>query len=87
MIECSQEKEGEKKMKVILNLEGIDESKVLDAKVATCADCKYFIQHYVKRDSSCNGSEFSKIYAGHCTTPRIKYKKPDDKACKYFELR
>lgn len=74
-------------MKVILNLEGIDESKVLDAKVATCEDCKHFIQHYIKQDFAYGGSGFSEAYAGHCTTPRIKDKKPDDKACKYFELR
>ncbi len=53
-----------------------------DEKV--CYNCKHFRQHYIyekhnKKLQACN--------AGHCVEPRVKNRKPDQKACKHFEWR
>ena len=46
-----------------------------------CGCCKNFIQHYVK-----TGSVFHETYSGHCVHGRTTTKRPDGKACRYFEL-
>lgn len=45
-----------------------------------CQDCKYFYQHYGK-DSH---GKFIVIYAGHCSRPRLKNRKPDHPICQHF---
>ena len=49
----------------------------------TCGNCIHFLQHYIKDD---DGS-FGITNCGHCVTPRIKDRKPDSKACIYWEER
>ncbi len=46
-----------------------------------CLNCKHFVQHYYKREDGC----FIPVYLGHCTTPGLKNRKPDDLACRYWE--
>lgn len=69
-------------MKIILDIEDDVSKKVVDAKEATCEDCKNFIQHYRRTEHG----EYVEVYCGHCTNIRIKNKKPGDKACDNFEL-
>ena len=38
-----------------------------------CGTCAHFYQHYVLRRSS-----FTSVWCGHCTTPRLKSRIPDD---------
>lgn len=46
-----------------------------------CERCKHFIQHYYRR-----GGYYVAVAAGHCISPRIRTKKPDD-CCDRFERR
>ena len=46
-----------------------------------CENCRYFHQHYVR-----DGCGFSKVFAGHCTYPRLKDRENSD-SCDYFERR
>lgn len=48
--------------------------------VANCGNCKHFYQHYVLVDG-----RYKKVYCGHCITPQIKTRKPDQAACNYWE--
>ena len=45
-----------------------------------CRKCKHFRQHYVYYDRG-----YHWAYAGHCVYPRLKVRKPDEKACEHFE--
>ena len=45
----------------------------------TCGSCGYFHQHYVMDSQTCTA-----ICCGHCSYPRLKHRKPDTPACKYF---
>lgn len=47
-----------------------------------CRDCRYFMQHYIKDYSSYDG--YRECFAGHCVYPRIKDRKRNTRACKYF---
>lgn len=69
-------------MKIILDIEENISRKVVDAKAATCRDCKKFIQHY--RRTECG--TYTEVYCGHCTCVRVKSRNPDDKACANFEI-
>ena len=55
----------------------------------TCRDCEYFKQHYVFATAPCRDSidGFTPVNYGHCTYPRLKNRKPGDKACQFFEAR
>jgi len=44
-----------------------------------CADCKHFVQYYVKW-----GVGFSPVFSGRCMFPRVKDREPYD-TCQYFE--
>lgn len=46
-----------------------------------CSNCKHFIQHYVR---GLYMNDFEPAYAGHCTYPRIKDRKPNN-SCDKFE--
>lgn len=54
-----------------------------------CATCRYYIQHYKIDRIYAQGmrtlGEFSPVNCGHCVKPRIKFRKPDGKACNYWE--
>ena len=39
-------------------------------------------EHYIR-----SGTLYVKTYSGHCTHGRNKNRKPDEKGCKYFEVR
>lgn len=69
-------------MKVILDIGDDTAKKVVDAKEATCEDCKHFIQHFRKTEYG----TYEKVYCGHCTKPRVKSKSPLDSACAHFQL-
>ena len=45
----------------------------------TCQNCKHFRQHYGLEET-----RIFRVYCGHCVLPRIKNKKPDQKACEKF---
>lgn len=47
-----------------------------------CAECAHYQQHYVRLVSGI----FAKCYAGHCTEPRIKTRRPDQ-VCERYERR
>lgn len=44
-----------------------------------CKNCGHFHQHY-----ALNGRELHWVYCGHCSVPKIRIKKPDEKICQYF---
>ncbi len=50
-------------------------------KLMNCGCCKHFMQHYVQV-GLCN---YMETYAGHCVHGRTVNRKPDGKACRYFE--
>lgn len=55
-----------------------------------CETCKNYLQHYVvdRKIHSQSGEElfrFLPTNCGHCVKPRIKTRKPGDKACIYWE--
>ena len=49
-----------------------------------CYNCKHFWQHYIYNKRH---NRFDFCNAGHCVKPRIKNRKPDQKACEYFKQR
>ena len=77
-------------MKVLIDIEDQNISLPCVGKVATCSDCKHFIQHYGRRndiEAAASGLRFYKLNCGHCTYPRIKNRSPETIACNYFELK
>lgn len=48
-----------------------------------CANCKYYIEHYVKTPYSPN-TMFTSIDEGHCTYPRLKNRKAWN-SCGYWQ--
>ena len=46
----------------------------------TCQNCKHFHQHY-----GLDGERIFRLQCGHCVLPRMKNKKPEQKACAEFE--
>ena len=46
----------------------------------TCENCKHFVQHYFKLNEN-----YGKVHCGHCMHPRVKNRKPDEKACERYE--
>lgn len=55
---------------------------VLEEK-RVCCDCKHFIQHYILYGYS----NIMTCGCGHCIYPRLKHKKPNQKACEHFAER
>lgn len=49
-------------------------------KPMNCGCCLHFKQHYIKI-SGC----YVETYAGHCVHGRLANRKPDGRACRYFE--
>lgn len=49
---------------------------------ARCKDCTHYRQHHVLDEQSCTA-----VDCGHCIYPRQKHRKPDARACSYYELR
>lgn len=47
-----------------------------------CENCRHYTQHYVRMGTGL----FAKCYAGHCTEPRIKQRRPDQ-VCGRYERR
>ena len=45
-----------------------------------CKDCRYYIQHYALIEN-----RMIQVYCGHCTWKSPKTKRPDRKACEYFQ--
>lgn len=45
----------------------------------TCQNCKHFRQHY-----GLNEGKIFRLHCGHCVLPRMKNKKPEQKACEKF---
>ena len=45
----------------------------------TCQNCKHFYQHY-----GLNGTKIFRLQCGHCGLPRLRIKKPYQKACAEF---
>lgn len=74
-------------MKLVIDVD--EDARTGSAKVATCSDCKYFLQHYIKTDMPnwMTDHGYTKANAGHCIFPRIKNREPGTLACKYFELK
>lgn len=48
----------------------------------TCETCAHFVQHYGKAKK-----RYYWVAWGHCTTPLIKPRPTDQKACGYYEER
>jgi len=48
-----------------------------------CVNCQHFIQHYTNSPYTKQG--WTAINAGHCTTPRLKDRKPLCAACIHWE--
>lgn len=48
----------------------------------TCKTCSYFRHHY-HIDEEC----YMQIDCGHCIYPRLKHRKPNTKACSYYQHR
>lgn len=46
----------------------------------TCKNCVHFRQHYAM-----DQRRIFRVYCGHCMLRYAKKKKPDQKACPYFE--
>ena len=72
-------------MKLVIDID--EEVRISSAKVATCSDCKYFIQHYMKCEEYESLCRFREVNMGHCTYPRNKNREPGTPACGYFELK
>ena len=50
-----------------------------------CFNCKYFVQHYIYTKFYDSYMDYSPCGIGHCTTPRLKNRKPNHKVCEHFE--
>ena len=48
----------------------------------TCENCKHFVQHYFELNK-----KYSTVHCGHCIHPRVKNRKPDEKACEHYKER
>ncbi|MCI8628964.1 MAG: hypothetical protein HFE57_05600 [Firmicutes bacterium] len=59
------------------------ERLMISKEKKVCVNCKYFIQHYIY-DKRFN-NDFSPCNDGHCVKPRLKNRKPKNKACEHFE--
>ena len=46
----------------------------------TCKNCIHFHPHYVLDKYSC-----AAVPCGHCAHPRLKHRRPEDKACTHFK--
>lgn len=49
-----------------------------------CGNCYYFRVHYIKRNPF-SYAVYDEIYDGHCIYPRLKRRKKNNLACKYFK--
>lgn len=47
-----------------------------------CKNCVRFRQHYILSEQRCDVTN-----CGHCVYPRLKHRKPNDKACDNFQDR
>lgn len=54
----------------------------IDEHEEVCANCKHYIQHWVK---STRLNDLSPCNAGHCLYPRMKARKPGQ-TCEHFEF-
>ena len=45
-----------------------------------CHNCQHYHAHYIKE----RDGRFSELYAGHCTTPRIKQRSASNMACAHW---
>lgn len=45
-----------------------------------CADCKYYLEHYIKV-----GKAYQKFCLGHCISIRSKQRQAGDRICKHFK--
>lgn len=52
----------------------------MDNKI--CENCKHFIQHYIELEE-----KYTTVFCGHCIYPRIKNRKPNEKACDHYKER
>lgn len=50
-------------------------------KQQTCAECEYFIRHYILWENA----RYIPLEFGHCTYPRCKNRKTNSPACTYFK--
>ena len=50
-----------------------------------CFNCKHFRQHYIYTKFYDRYMDYAPCGVGHCTTSRIKSRKPTQKACEHFE--
>ena len=50
--------------------------------IKKCGNCNNFYQHYILSDD-----KYQTVNCGHCATPRIKERKPDGLACKYWKAK
>ena len=44
-----------------------------------CKHCVFYLQHYIL-----SKKKLIRIYAGHCTNPKVRNKRPDSPACDHF---
>ena len=52
----------------------------MEQEKKTCAGCKFFYQHYI-----CNQeNQYTTVACGHCTSPRLKDRRPNTPACQHF---
>ena len=47
-----------------------------------CKNCIYYHQHYILSEERCDW-----VNCGHCAYPRLKHRKPNDKACTNYQQR
>lgn len=45
-----------------------------------CKNCIHFRQHYILDKHSCTA-----VSCGHCVQPRLKHRRPEDKACAHYK--
>ena len=45
----------------------------------TCKTCTYFHQHYILSEG-----KIMRVYCGHCTFPKIRNRRPFNKACENY---
>lgn len=46
----------------------------------TCQSCAHFRRHYIISEECC-----MPVNCGHCTRPRLKKRKPNEKACPQYQ--
>lgn len=47
-----------------------------------CRDCTHYVQHFVLYRGN-----YITAWCGHCIHPRLKHRRPDHKACRYYQKR